>query len=172
MKLEGDWITRPATQAVFDALGGPAWFVGGCVRNALLGEPVDDIDIATAIRPEEVARRVGAAGLKPVPTGLDHGTVTVVSDGIPHEVTTFRRDVATDHAFGGLAVVARDEVDVERSRREAVPFRRIPGDRPGRGGAAVEAVGHREHLRPACHHASHAQCVLVGFGAGIDEEHT
>lgn len=101
------WMTRPATCAVVEALnaGGQdfARFVGGCVRNALMGVPVDDVDIATVLHPEEVMRRTAAAGLKPVPTGIDHGTITVVSKGIPYEVTTLRKDVATD---GRRAVVA------------------------------------------------------------------
>ena len=106
MKLSGDWIERPATQAVcqmIEAAGHQAFFVGGCVRNTLLDKPVTDIDIATDAHPETVIRLANAHGLKPVPTGLDHGTVTVVSDHVPHEVTTFREDVET---FGRHAVVA------------------------------------------------------------------
>ncbi|MEH6664116.1 MAG: CCA tRNA nucleotidyltransferase [Brevundimonas sp.] len=95
------WLTAPQTRAVIAALeaaGGPgcARFVGGCVRNALIDQPVDDIDIATTLPPEAVMAAVRAAGLKAVPTGLDHGTVTAVSGGQPHEVTTLRRDVSTD----------------------------------------------------------------------------
>lgn len=95
------WLTAPETRAVIaalDAAGGPgsARFVGGCVRNALIGAPVDDIDIATVLEPDSVVRAVAAAGLKAHPTGLAHGTVTVVSKGVPHEVTTLRRDVTTD----------------------------------------------------------------------------
>ena len=95
------WLTAPQTRAVIAALeaaGGPgcARFVGGCVRNALIGQPVDDIDIATTLTPQAVIDAVKAAGLKAVPTGLDHGTVTVISGGQPHEVTTLRRDVSTD----------------------------------------------------------------------------
>ena len=106
MKLSDDWITAPATQAVCTALtqaGHQALFVGGCVRNALLGVPAGDIDIATDALPQEVVQVAADAGLKPVPTGIDHGTVTVVSDGKPHEVTTFREDVDT---FGRHAQVA------------------------------------------------------------------
>jgi poly(A) polymerase len=106
MKLSGDWVTAPATQAVCAALtkaGHQALFVGGCVRNALLGVPVGDIDIATDALPQAVMQLATDAGLKPVPTGIDHGTVTVVSEGKPHEVTTFREDVDT---FGRHAQVA------------------------------------------------------------------
>ena len=104
-RIRGEWLQAPGTQAVMGALTGAgwqAWFVGGCVRNAALGLPVDDIDIATDARPQEVSRLAGAAGLKVVPTGIDHGTVTVIA-GRAHEVTTFRRDVATD---GRRATVA------------------------------------------------------------------
>jgi poly(A) polymerase len=83
--------------------GGDARFVGGAVRNALLGAPVTDIDIATALEPDDVMRRLVAAGLGALPTGIEHGTVTAVADGVPFEVTTLRRDVATD---GRRAVVA------------------------------------------------------------------
>ena len=106
MKLSGDWVTAPATQAVCAALtkaGHQALFVGGCVRNALLGVSVGDIDIATDALPQAVMQLATDAGLKPVPTGIDHGTVTVVSEGKPHEVTTFREDVDT---FGRHAQVA------------------------------------------------------------------
>lgn len=102
------WLTDPATRAVMAALaarGGPdvARFVGGCVRNSLLDRPVDDVDIATRLEPREVMEALKAAGLKAVPTGLDHGTVTAVSDHRPFEITTLRRDVTTD---GRRATVA------------------------------------------------------------------
>nr|WP_253913340.1 CCA tRNA nucleotidyltransferase [Pseudoruegeria sp. HB172150] len=93
-----------------------ALFVGGCVRNALLEEPVGDIDISTDALPEKVTELAKVAGLKPVPTGIDHGTVTVVSSGMPHEVTTFRRDVETD---GRRAVVAyTDRIEEDARRRD------------------------------------------------------
>lgn len=119
MKVTGPWLTRPATQAVCMALTGAghrALIVGGAVRNALLGQPVGDVDIATDARPEEVIAAVQAAGLRAVPTGIDHGTVTVVADGIPHEVTTFRRDVETDgrHAV----VVFTDDITADAARRD------------------------------------------------------
>ena len=117
MRIEGAWISRPETQAVCRALesgGYQALFVGGCVRNALLGEPVGDIDIATDAPPESVMELARQAGLKPVPTGIEHGTVTVVSNGLPHEVTTFRKDVETD---GRRARVAFSREVVEDARR-------------------------------------------------------
>ncbi len=100
------WLTAPATQAVFAALaqaGHAARAVGGVVRNALLGLPVTDIDVATPAQPTAVMAAARAVGLKFVPTGIDHGTVTIVSGGQGFEVTTLRRDVETD---GRRAVVA------------------------------------------------------------------
>ena len=103
-----------ALLAVLDRDGEEARAVGGAVRNALLGEPVGEIDVATTAVPEEVVRRVRAAGFKPVPTGIEHGTVTVVIDKAPFEVTTLRQDVET---YGRHAKVAfgRDwKTDAER----------------------------------------------------------
>jgi poly(A) polymerase len=81
--------------AVLDRDGEEARVVGGAVRNALLGEAIGEIDVATTALPEEVIRRATAARFKPVPTGIEHGTVTVVIDGRPFEVTTLREDVET-----------------------------------------------------------------------------
>ena len=100
------WMRAPETRAVLDALtqaGAEARFVGGAVRNALLGRPVTDIDIATPLLPEEVTRRLRAAGLGAVPTGIEHGTVTAIVKARGYEITTLRRDVATD---GRRATVA------------------------------------------------------------------
>jgi poly(A) polymerase len=109
------WMTAPETRVVFDALGSDkARFVGGSVRNALMGHPVQDIDIATPIRPEQVTRLLEASGIKAVPTGIDHGTVTAVVDGKPFEITTLRRDVETD---GRRAVVAFSEDWAEDAER-------------------------------------------------------
>ncbi|MBK1636132.1 CCA tRNA nucleotidyltransferase [Rhodovulum adriaticum] len=117
MRISGEWFFADHTQAVCAMLtdaGHQALFVGGCVRNALLGAPVNDIDIATDARPERVMDLAAAAGLKPVPTGFDHGTITVVAGGLPHEVTTFRRDVET---FGRHAVVAFADTAQEDAHR-------------------------------------------------------
>ena len=117
MKLHGAWIKDPATQAVCAALmagGHQALFVGGCVRNDLLGMPVQDVDIATDATPDRVMDLARAADLKPVPTGIDHGTVTIVANGKPHEVTTFRRDVATDGRHATVAFSVRLEEDAAR----------------------------------------------------------
>ena len=108
-RLQGQaWLTAPATRAVMAALaaaGGPdcARFVGGCVRNALIGAPIDDIDIATTLTPDVVVAALKAAGLRSVPTGIEHGTVTAISERQPFEITTLRRDVSTD---GRRATVA------------------------------------------------------------------
>lgn len=118
-RITEDWLTNPATQAVCAALeagGAQALFVGGCVRNALMGVPVSDIDISTDAVPDRVILLAEAAGIKAVPTGIDHGTVTLVQDGIPHEVTTFRKDVETD---GRRAVVAYSTcVNEDAARRD------------------------------------------------------
>src|SRR5262249_36683791 len=88
---------------VLDRDGEEARIVGGAVRNALLREPIGDIDIATTALPPEVIARAQAAGFKTVPTGIDHGTITIVIEGRPFEVTTLREDVET---FGRHAKVA------------------------------------------------------------------
>ena len=119
MRITDDWLSAPPTQAVFGILeagGHRALAVGGCVRDALMGRAVADVDIATDARPEAVARLAEGAGLRVVPTGIAHGTVTVVADGLAHEVTTFRRDVETD---GRHAVVAfSDDVAEDAARRD------------------------------------------------------
>ncbi len=101
---------------MLEAAGYQALLVGGCVRNALLGAPVNDIDISTDARPEQVLDLAKGAGLNAIPTGIEHGTITVVADGIPHEITTFRHDVETD---GRRAVVAfSDTVEDDAHRRD------------------------------------------------------
>jgi tRNA nucleotidyltransferase/poly(A) polymerase len=114
---EAAWLRTPALVRVLDMLnrgGEEARVVGGAARNALMGLPLNDIDIATTALPEEVVRRAETAGVRAVPTGIDHGTVTLVADGMPFEVTTLRQDVET---FGRKAKVAfgRDwQADAER----------------------------------------------------------
>jgi len=114
---EADWLGGPRTVQVFAALSGDAGetrAVGGAVRDALLGRPVTDVDFATTILPEKVMARARAAGLKAVPTGLEHGTVTLVADGTPFEVTTLRRDVET---FGRHATVTFTKDWAEDAKR-------------------------------------------------------
>src|ERR1700690_2417114 len=111
------WLPSGPSARVLELLNGngeEARVVGGAVRNALLKIPTGDIDIATTALPTEVIRRAKAAGIKSVPTGIDHGTVTLVVDGHPFEVTTLREDTET---FGRKARVAfgRDWIaDAER----------------------------------------------------------
>ena len=119
MKIEADWLTSPATQRVFKLLGTAghqAFAVGGSVRNALLVEPVRDIDISTDAPPEKVMELAKSAKLRAIPTGIEHGTVTIVVDDTPFEITTFRRDVETD---GRRAVVAfSDQMEDDALRRD------------------------------------------------------
>jgi len=94
-----DWLGDKHLQKLLAALkqgGEEARVAGGAVRNALIGHPVADIDIAATTVPEETIRRAEAAGFKTVPTGIEHGTVTVVAGGKPYEVTTLRADIETD----------------------------------------------------------------------------
>ena len=117
MRVTGAWLDNPDTQQVCKMLtdaGYQALFVGGCVRNSLLGTPVSDIDLSTDAPPQRVIALAKAAKLKAIPTGIDHGTVTVVAGGLPHEITTFRKDVETD---GRRAVVAYSDSILDDARR-------------------------------------------------------
>jgi poly(A) polymerase len=114
---EAEWLTRPETRAVFAALGKrgfAARAVGGAVRNALLGRPVVDIDIATPARPEEVMAAARVAGLGAIPTGIDHGTVTVLANRVPYQVTTLRQDVETDGRHATVAFTDDWAADARR----------------------------------------------------------
>jgi poly(A) polymerase len=116
-RITADWLDDAASQAVCRLLtdaGYQAWFVGGCVRNALLEAPVADLDISTDAHPQTVLDLAAAAGIKGVPTGIDHGTVTLVLDDIPFEVTTFRCDVATDGRRATVAFADNMEDDARR----------------------------------------------------------
>ncbi len=114
-----DWMTRPASLAVLAALqadGTQVRFVGGCVRDGLVERPVKDIDIATPDRPEKVMEKLQAAGLKAVPTGMAHGTVTAIALGEPFEVTTLRQDVACDGRHAQVAFT--DDWQADAARRD------------------------------------------------------
>ena len=116
MKLDpsrNPWMAAPETHAVLAALG-DARFVGGAVRNALLGMPIDDVDIATPLVPLEVEKRLKAAGLGAIHTGIDHGTITAISSGKPFEVTTLRRDVSTDGRRATVAFTTDWKEDASR----------------------------------------------------------
>jgi poly(A) polymerase len=113
------WRKKRGMKRVLDALGaaeGLTRYVGGAIRDDLLGLPLNDIDLATRIPPNEVLERLEKARIKAVPTGIDHGTVTAVSDGHPFEITTLRRDVSTD---GRRATVAfTDDWKEDAARRD------------------------------------------------------
>ncbi len=113
------WLNDPAAAQVCAAIeiaGFEIFFVGGCVRNAILGLEDSDVDMSTNALPKQVMEIAEAAGLKAIPTGIDHGTVTVVARGRPFEITTFRRDVQTD---GRRAVVAfSDDIHDDARRRD------------------------------------------------------
>ena len=131
MKVSGDWLQHEATQALcamLEKAGFQALFVGGCVRNALLGEPVADIDIATDARPEKVTELAISAGFRAIPTGITHGTVTILAGGRPHEVTTFRRDLETN---GRHAVVAFGTSLTEDAARRDFTMNALYADRQG-----------------------------------------
>ena len=130
------WMTAPATRAVIAALqaaGGPdaARFVGGCVRDALLERdgPDMDIDVATPLTPDAVVLALTGAGLKAVPTGIAHGTITAVAHGRPVEITTLRRDVVTD---GRHAVVAFTDDWAEDAARRDFRLNALYADPDGR----------------------------------------
>lgn len=105
--LKADWLHAEATRRVISALDAAlpngARFVGGCVRNTIMGRDVDDIDIATQLEPEQTLAALNAAEIRAIPTGIEHGTVTAIVDRQPFEITSLRRDVETD---GRRAVVA------------------------------------------------------------------
>lgn len=143
------WLGHPSTVRVVDALeaaGGEdsARFVGGCVRNALLRRPVSDIDLATRLTPEEVMKALRARGIRAIPTGIEHGTITAVDDHRPFEITTLRRDVETD---GRRAVVAFTDDWGEDAARRDFRINALYADRAGQvfdptgGGLADIAAG-------------------------------
>ncbi|RAK57972.1 CCA tRNA nucleotidyltransferase [Phenylobacterium deserti] len=136
-----DWITAAETSAVLDALeaaGGAdcARFVGGCVRNALIGRPISDVDIATTLTPVEVTKAIEAAGLRAVPTGIEHGTVTAIANHQPFEITTLRRDVETD---GRRAVVAFTADWMEDAQRRDFTLNALYARRDG---SIFDPTGH------------------------------
>ena len=114
---DAPWRNRPGMDRLLAALGaadGDTRFVGGCVRDTLLGIDVSDVDLATRIVPDEVIRRLEAGRIRAVPTGLAHGTVTAVIAGAPVEVTTLRRDVSTDGRRATIAYTADWREDAAR----------------------------------------------------------
>lgn len=138
------WLKQPATRGVLEALeaqGHTARVVGGAVRNALLHEPVQDIDIATTATPDEIIETATMSGLTSVPTGIDHGTVTVIADKKPFEVTTLRRDVETD---GRRAVVAFTDDWTEDAQRRDFTINALYSDKDG---VLFDPVGGYEDIK-------------------------
>ena len=177
------WRHRPGLDRLAAVLGadvGEARFVGGAVRDTLLGLDVHDLDLATSHEPGEVVRRLEAAGIKAAPTGIAHGTITAVSSGTVVEVTTLRRDVATD---GRHALVAyTDDWREDAARRDFTINALYADPRSGQvfdwfGGLADLAVGRvrfigdpyqriaEDHLRILRFFRFHAR-----FGDRIDDE--
>ncbi len=112
-----NWLRSKPLQALFAALnrdGGEVRVVGGAVRNTLLGTKVSDVDLATTHFPEETVRLAKEAGFKPVPTGIEHGTITVVVQGQPFEVTTLRKDIETNGRHAKVAFGTDWKTDAER----------------------------------------------------------
>lgn len=129
--ITAPWLDLPSVQhvcALLEAGGHKALFVGGCVRNTLLGHPVSDHDLSTDAPPQTVIALMQDAGLKVIPTGIEHGTVTVIVDDEPFEITTFRRDVETD----GRRAVVHFATDVrDDARRRDFTMNAIYCDRRG-----------------------------------------
>lgn len=129
---QANWLKTAGIQAVFSAVeqdGDQARVVGGAVRNTLLGHAVPDVDIATTAAPDKVMRRARDAGLKAIGTGFDHGTVTVVSGGVPYEITTLREDVET---FGRQARVVFGRDWTRDAERRDFTLNALYADRNGR----------------------------------------
>jgi poly(A) polymerase len=128
---DAEWLKRPQTARMFSALTKQdvtTRAVGGAVRNTLLGLAVSEVDLATTALPDRVMALAKEAGLKAVPTGIEHGTVTVIVDGTPFEVTTLRRDVET---YGRHATVAFTEDWEEDARRRDFTLNALYADRDG-----------------------------------------
>lgn len=182
--LKAAWLTAPASRAVMEALNaarpGSARFVGGCVRNSLRGAPSDDIDIATQLTPEAVVAALKAAGVRAVPTGIEHGTVTAVHESVPVEITTLRRDVETD---GRRAVVAFTEDWAEDAARRDFRLNAIYADAGGKlleviPGSIEDAIAGRvifigdgdQRLREDYLRILRFYRFNAWYGAGIDAE--
>ncbi|NBC14818.1 MAG: CCA tRNA nucleotidyltransferase [Gammaproteobacteria bacterium] len=144
-----DWLSDARTRAVVAALvaarPGGVRFVGGCVRNTIMKRPVDDIDIATQLEPGEAAEALHAAGIRVIPTGIDHGTITAIEAGRPFEITSLRRDVETD---GRRAVIAYTQDWAEDAKRRDFRLNALYADPDGTlqdpvGGGIEDALAGR-----------------------------
>ena len=124
------WMRGDDVAAIFEALPKDSTrYVGGCVRNALMGVEVGDIDLATKLEPKAVAKALEVAKIKYVPTGIDHGTLTAVIGGKPFEITSLRKDVETD---GRRAVVAFTQDWAEDAQRRDLTMNALYADRDGK----------------------------------------
>ncbi|MEO1643183.1 MAG: CCA tRNA nucleotidyltransferase, partial [Pseudomonadota bacterium] len=183
-RLNADWLKTPQTQVVIAALEAArprcARFVGGCVRNAIMGREVDDIDIATQLEPEATLAALEAAGIRAIPTGVEHGTVTAIVDHVPFEITSLRRDVETD---GRRAVVAFTEDWAEDAQRRDFRLNALYAAPDGEvfdpvGGGYEDALAGRvifigeadERLREDYLRILRFFRFNAWYGAGIDEE--
>lgn len=182
--LRAAWLKAPSTRAVMGALEtarqGGSRFVGGCVRNALRGLPADDVDIASQLTPPEILKALEAGGVRAIPTGIEHGTITAVHDGVPVEITTLRRDVETD---GRRAVVAFTEDWSEDAGRRDFRLNAIYAGADGRvieviPGSVDDAVAGRvifigeadQRLREDYLRILRFYRFNAWYGAGIDAE--
>ena len=124
------WIRNDDVKSIFTAFpDGSIRFVGGCIRNALMGREVSDIDLATQLPPTEVIKALDVANIRYVPTGIDHGTVTAVIEGKPYEITSLRKDVETD---GRRAVVSYTDDWTEDAQRRDLTFNALYADYHGK----------------------------------------
>ena len=184
MKIDEPWLgdaPLAAIFAAFQAAGYRAYLVGGAVRNAVLGEAIGDLDLATDATPDQMVQLAKAAGIKAIPTGIDHGTMTLVASSIPFEITTFRRDVETD---GRRAIVAYTQDMREDARRRDFTMNALYASADGMvidplGGLAdalarrvrfIEDAGQRireDYLRILRFFRFHAQ---YGSDGGIDAD--
>ena len=179
-----DWLNASATQQVIAALEATrsncARFVGGCVRNTLMDRPVDDVDIATQLKPEETLEALETAGIRAIPTGIEHGTITAIVDHQPFEITSLRRDVETD---GRRAVVAFTEDWAEDAQRRDFRLNALYAAPDGEifdpvGGGYEDALAGRvifigeadERLREDYLRILRFFRFNAWYGAGIDED--
>jgi len=134
------WATMDASRDVLAALGGNARFAGGCVRDALVRQAPADLDLATPLPPDAVIASLAAAGIKAIPTGIAHGTVTAVCRGRSYEITTLRRDVSTDGRHATVAFT--DDWRADAARRDFT----INAMSLGPDGALYDYFGGRDDL--------------------------
>ncbi len=129
-RLTAELLDDAGAKEIFTAFpNGAIRFVGGCVRNALLGEPIRDIDLATQLEPQDSMAALKAAKIRYIETGIEHGTVTAILDGQPYEITSLRRDVATD---GRRATVAYTPDWAEDAQRRDFTVNALYADLDGR----------------------------------------